>query len=92
MIKISNIHKAYGRKKVLTGVDLTIETGETMVIIGRSGCGKSVLLKHLVGLILPDRGSIAIDGRSWRASARATSTRCGSGSACCSRARPCSTR
>jgi phospholipid/cholesterol/gamma-HCH transport system ATP-binding protein len=66
MIEIKNIHKAYGNKKVLGGVDLTIETGETMVIIGRSGCGKSVLLKHLVGLIAPDRGSIAIDGTELR--------------------------
>jgi phospholipid/cholesterol/gamma-HCH transport system ATP-binding protein len=66
MIQISNIHKSYGNKKVLNGVDLTIETGETMVIIGRSGCGKSVLLKHLVGLIAPDKGSIAIDGTELR--------------------------
>jgi phospholipid/cholesterol/gamma-HCH transport system ATP-binding protein len=66
MIKISDIYKAYGNKKVLNGVDLTIATGETMVIIGRSGCGKSVLLKHLVGLVAPDRGSIAIDGTELR--------------------------
>ena len=62
MIDIKGVHKSYGTKNVLAGVDLTIETGETMVIIGRSGCGKSVLLKHLVGLILPDQGSIVIDG------------------------------
>ena len=62
MIQITNIHKSYGDKKVLDGVNLVIETGETMVIIGRSGCGKSVLLKHLVGLIAPDRGSITLDG------------------------------
>ena len=62
MIQISDIYKSYGDKKVLDGVNLVIETGETMVIIGRSGCGKSVLLKHLVGLIAPDRGSITLDG------------------------------
>ncbi|MDD4013613.1 MAG: ABC transporter ATP-binding protein, partial [Candidatus Omnitrophica bacterium] len=48
--------------KVLEGLDLTIRTGESIVIIGRSGCGKSVLLKHIIGLLRPDLGSIEIDG------------------------------
>ncbi|MRR10478.1 ABC transporter ATP-binding protein, partial [bacterium] len=60
------LHKTFGKKKVLDGVDLRIEAGETMVIIGRSGCGKSVLLKHLVGLFPPDRGSVAVDGTELR--------------------------
>jgi len=62
MIRIINVHKAFGEKKVLQGVDLQIETGETMVVIGQSGSGKSVLLKHLIGLLKPDRGEIFLDG------------------------------
>lgn len=62
MIAIRDLHKSYGRKKVLDGVELEIQTGETMVIMGRSGCGKSVLLRHIIGLARPDRGTVAIDG------------------------------
>jgi phospholipid/cholesterol/gamma-HCH transport system ATP-binding protein len=63
MIQITGLHKSFGNKKVLQGVDLTIPTGETMVIIGPSGCGKSVMLKHIVGLLQGDRGTVIIDGR-----------------------------
>jgi len=62
MIKIVDLHKSFGTKPVLGGVDLEIETGETMVIIGQSGSGKSVLLKHLIGILKPDKGEIFIDG------------------------------
>ena len=62
MIEIQGIAKSFDGHMVLDQVDLTIRTGETMVIIGRSGCGKSVLLKHLIGLIDPDRGTVRIDG------------------------------
>jgi len=62
MIEISNIFKSFNSKQVLTGVNLSINTGETMVIIGGSGCGKSVLLRHIIGLMQPDEGSIKIDG------------------------------
>lgn len=61
MIEIKDIHKAFRGQKVLRGVNLTIRTGETMVVIGRSGCGKSVLLKHIIGLMKPDSGHIYID-------------------------------
>ena len=61
MIEIIDVHKTLQGKKVLNGVNLTIQTGETMVIIGRSGCGKSVLLKHIIGLMKPDSGRIFID-------------------------------
>lgn len=64
MIQIRGIHKWFGAKHVLQGVDLAIEDGETLVIIGRSGCGKSVLLKHIVGILEPEKGEIRIDGRS----------------------------
>jgi phospholipid/cholesterol/gamma-HCH transport system ATP-binding protein len=61
MIEIKDVHKNFGENQVLRGVDLTIQKGETMVIIGRSGCGKSVLLKHIIGLLKPDRGNILVD-------------------------------
>jgi len=62
MIRIVNLHKAFGAKKVLSGVNLTVKRGETMVVIGQSGSGKSVLIKHLIGLLRPDAGEIYIDG------------------------------
>ena len=62
MIELRGIHKSFGTHKVISGVDLTINTGESMVIIGRSGCGKSVLLKHMIGLLRPDAGNVLIDG------------------------------
>ncbi len=61
-IEIKELCKAFGRDPVLDGVNLSIKSGETMVIIGRSGCGKSVLLKHMIGLMRPDRGAVLIDG------------------------------
>jgi len=62
MIEIKNVKKRFGRKEVLKGVDLTINKGETLVIIGKSGCGKSVLLKHIIGLLKPDEGEIFFEG------------------------------
>ncbi len=62
MIEIKNLHKSFGDNKVLQGVNLEIETGETIVIIGRSGCGKSVLIKHIVGLLYPDEGFVKVEG------------------------------
>jgi phospholipid/cholesterol/gamma-HCH transport system ATP-binding protein len=62
MIKILDLHKSFGKQKVLDGVNLEIEEGKTPVIIGRSGGGKSVLLKHIIGLLKPDSGHIFIDG------------------------------
>lgn len=63
MIEITQLNKSFGNNKVLRGVDLTIDTGETIVIIGRSGCGKSVLIKHIVGLLKPDSGTITVEGQ-----------------------------
>lgn len=63
MIEIKNLHKSFGSNKVLRGVDLNIHDGETIVIIGRSGCGKSVLLKHIVGLLSPDEGFVKVGGK-----------------------------
>ncbi|MEI7811491.1 MAG: ABC transporter ATP-binding protein [Ignavibacteria bacterium] len=64
MIEIKGLHKGFKGKKVLRGVDLSIKTGETLVIIGRSGEGKSVLIKHIVGLLLPDAGSVKVDNQT----------------------------
>ena len=61
-IHIQNLHKSFGSQNVLKGVNLTINKGESIVIIGQSGCGKSVLLKLLVGLIEPDKGEVIFDG------------------------------
>jgi phospholipid/cholesterol/gamma-HCH transport system ATP-binding protein len=63
MITLAGVHKAFGANRVLQGVDLTIPTGTSMVIIGGSGTGKSVLLKSILGLVRPDAGSITLDGQ-----------------------------
>lgn len=62
MIKITNLSKSFNGKKVLKNLNLEINTGETLVILGRSGAGKSVLLRHIIGLEKPDSGKIEIDG------------------------------
>ena len=62
MIKVEDLRRSFGAQPVLRGVDLEVASGEIMVIIGRSGGGKSVLLKHLVGLLRPDAGRIFVDG------------------------------
>ena len=62
MIEIINLHKCFGANHVLRGITLTVEKGESMVVIGGSGSGKSVLLKHIIGILKPDEGKILIDG------------------------------
>ncbi len=64
MIELKNVYKSFGDKNVLNGVNLTINKGETIVIIGKSGCGKSVMLKHIIGLMKPDKGEVIIEGRN----------------------------
>jgi len=64
MIQIKNLKKSFEQKKVLNDISLDINIGETLCIIGKSGCGKSVLLKHIVGLLEPDNGSVFIDGNN----------------------------
>ncbi len=61
-IKLENIYKAFGTKHVLNGFTLDVNEGETMVIIGYSGTGKSVAIKHIVGLLEPDKGTVFVDG------------------------------
>ena len=62
MIELQGVHKAFGSNRVLRGVDLSIASGTSMVIIGGSGTGKSVLLKCILGLVQPDSGTIRLDG------------------------------
>ena len=64
MIEARQLKKSFGPQRVLDGVDLRVEKGESVVIIGRSGGGKSILLKHLIGLLRPDEGDVIIDGES----------------------------
>ncbi|MEQ1789935.1 MAG: ABC transporter ATP-binding protein [Rickettsiales bacterium] len=61
-IELSGVYKAFGSKKVLDGIDLTINQGESLVVIGGSGSGKSVLIKCILGILTPDKGTIKIDG------------------------------
>lgn len=62
VIEVIDLHKSFGGNGVLKGVNLTIYKGETVVVLGRSGCGKSVLLRHMIGLMKPDSGRILVDG------------------------------
>jgi len=62
MIEVHDLYKSFGAKAVLRGVELAIEPGETMVIIGGSGSGKSVLIKHMIGLLAPDKGNVTVGG------------------------------
>lgn len=62
MIRLENIYKKFERKEVLIDVSLEIYEGETLAIIGRSGSGKSVLMKHIIGLLKPDQGRVSVDG------------------------------
>ncbi len=61
-VRINDLHKSFGDQVVLDGIDLEIETGKITVIIGKSGGGKSVLLKHIIGLLKPDAGEVWVDG------------------------------
>ncbi|MCI0572643.1 MAG: ABC transporter ATP-binding protein [Myxococcaceae bacterium] len=62
MIQVRGLHKSFGSQHVLTGIDLDIEEGTTCVILGGSGSGKTVLMKHMIGLLKPDRGEVLVDG------------------------------
>lgn len=70
MITLAGIHKAFGPNRVLRGVDLVVPRGQSMVIIGGSGTGKSVLLKCILGLVQPDMGTITVDGQDATTAAR----------------------
>lgn len=61
-IELRDVHKAFGSNEVLRGFSIMAEEGETLVVMGQSGSGKSVMLKHIVGLLVPDRGTVWVDG------------------------------
>ena len=61
LVQIESLHKSFGRQVILRGVDLSVDRGQSIVIIGQSGCGKSVLLKHVVRLLEPDKGRVVVD-------------------------------
>ena len=63
IIKLLNISKNFGNRKVLDNISLEVFAGETLVIIGRSGVGKSTILKHIAGLLAPDAGEVWVDGQ-----------------------------
>lgn len=63
MIKLTDVHKRFGQQVILDGVNFSVEEGETVALLGPSGTGKSVLLKHINGLIRPDRGTAEVDGK-----------------------------
>ena len=88
---IEGVSKSFGPKVVLDRADLLIEKGETLVVIGRSGQGKSVLLKNIVRLLEPDEGMIWIEGEEITSMRRQRpDATCGGSSGSCSRARPSS--
>ena len=64
MIEVRNLTKRFGKTLILDGVNLFVDSGESVVIIGRSGGGKSVLLKHIIALLIPDSGEVVIDGEN----------------------------
>ena len=70
MIRFDNLHKAFGSNEVLRGFSLEVNEGETVAIIGYSGSGKSVAIKHIVGLLEPDQGSVHVDGQEVAALSR----------------------
>ena len=63
VIRLTDVHKSFGEKKVLQGFSLDVSEGETMVLIGYSGTGKSVTIKHIVGLLQPDHGTVFVDNQ-----------------------------
>jgi len=62
MIEVKNLKKSFGGRQVLKGMDIVVERGEVLVILGGSGMGKSVLMKHIIGLLQPDEGQVIVDG------------------------------
>ena len=63
IIIVEDIYKSFGKQRVLNGVSIKFYKGETVVVIGESGCGKSVLLKHIIGILRPDSGRVIFDAK-----------------------------
>ena len=91
-VEFIDVVKAFGRNTVLNGLNLGIPEGQISMILGPSGTGKSVCIKHMVGLLYPDEGDVLVHGESVPTCATTTCSRCARSSACCSRTVPCSAR
>lgn len=70
MIRLDNVYKSFGNKSVLSGFSLDVHEGDTVILLGYSGSGKSVAIKHIVGLLQPDAGTVMVDGREVAALSR----------------------
>ncbi len=90
VIQLKKVSKRFGKFVVLNEMDLEVFPGETLVIIGRSGVGKSTILKHISGLMTPIRGKCGWKARKLNAWPKTSSTKCGRKWEWCSRERPCS--
>ena len=90
-IRVRDLKKAFGNKVVLDGANLDVWPGESVVVIGQSGVGKSVLIKCIIGILAPDEGTIEIDGEIITAAGLGTWTQYAESSACCSSTPPFST-
>ena len=84
MIKLTGVTKSFGALDVLKGIDLELHRGDSMVLIGGSGSGKSLLLKSMIGLVRPDSGTVEIDGQDVRRMRGRSGTRSTTASVCCS--------
>ena len=62
IIEIKDLYKSFGSSQVLSGINLSVPAGSTLVILGGSGSGKTVLMKHMIGLLKPDKGQVIVDG------------------------------
>ena len=90
VIEFRNVTKSFGDHSILRGVSFGIPKGQTTAIIGHSGAGKSVILKHIVGLLKPDSGSVEVMGCDMAVAHRLRCTPYGSAWACSSKMEPCS--
>ncbi len=92
MIQVIDLHKSFGDHQVLTGINLAVPAGSTCVILGGSGSGKTVLMKHMIGLLKPDQGQVIVDGEDIVPLGAESWSGCAASSAWCSRPRRSSTR
>ena len=91
-IEFIDVHKSFGRNHVLRGLNMGLPEGKISMIIGPSGTGKSVCIKHIVGLLYPDEGDVIVQGCRCQACPTPTCSRCARNSACSSRTAHCSAR
>jgi ABC-type transporter Mla maintaining outer membrane lipid asymmetry ATPase subunit MlaF len=91
LVRIEGLDVSFGRQEVLRGIHLSIPRGQTLAVIGESGCGKTVLMKAIIGLVHPTVGNVLFDNRNLAKMNEKTCRPYGRDSGSCSRWRPCST-